>query len=119
MKAPVGMVLLCCLLGSFASAMFAAQEGGAVREFKMTAKKYDFSPNEIRVKQGDRVKLTITALDHTHGIEIKAFHVKQKLTKGTPTTVEFVASEKGTFEFHCSEFCGFGHRGMKGTLIVE
>lgn len=119
MKALVRLVLLCCLLGPFAAAIFAAHEGGAVREFKMTAKKYEFSPNEIRVKQGDRVKLTITALDHTHGIEIKALHVKQKVPRGEPTSVEFVASEKGTFEFHCSEFCGLGHRGMKGSLIVE
>jgi cytochrome c oxidase subunit 2 len=102
-----------------ASITLVAQEGAAVKEFRLTAKRYEFTPDEIRVRQGATVRLVITALDHEHGIEIKAFQVKQKLPKGETTTVQFVASEKGTFEFHCSEFCGLGHRRMKGKITVE
>jgi cytochrome c oxidase subunit 2 len=96
------------------------QQGTAnVQEIRVTAKKYEFSPDPIRVKKGQPVKLIITAKDHDHGIKLEAFHIDQKLKKGVPTTVEFTPDKAGTFQFKCSVFCGLGHRGMKGTLIVE
>jgi cytochrome c oxidase subunit II len=90
-----------------------------VHEIQVTAKKYEFSPNPIRVKKGEPVKLIITATDHDHGFSLEAFHIKQKLKKGEPTTVEFTPDKAGTFPFKCSVFCGMGHGGMKGTLVVE
>jgi len=33
--------------------------------------------------------------------------------------VEFVADEKGSFEFSCSVYCGEGHGSMDGKLIVN
>jgi len=32
--------------------------------------------------------------------------------------MEFVAAKAGTFPFECSEYCGSGHRQMKGRLVV-
>jgi cytochrome c oxidase subunit II len=86
---------------------------------QMTARKYIFNPDVIAVKQGDHVGLVITAVDHDHGIAIPAFGVNQHLKKGLPTTVSFIASKPGTFPFHCSVFCGLGHRHMKGKLVVK
>jgi cytochrome c oxidase subunit II len=86
---------------------------------QMTARKYTFKPGVITVKQGDHVELLITAVDHDHGIAIPAFGVNRHLMKGLPTTVSFIASKTGTFSFHCSVFCGLGHRHMKGKLIVK
>ncbi|HEY6274250.1 MAG TPA: cupredoxin domain-containing protein [Terriglobales bacterium] len=118
--------LLSALFVLFISASFvvrpapiAAQNAGQVHEIQMTAKKYEFSPNPIRVKKGERVRLIITATDRDHGIKIEAFNVEQKLKKGVPIMVEFTADKAGTFPFKCSVHCGLGHGGMKGTLIVE
>jgi cytochrome c oxidase subunit 2 len=88
-------------------------------EIQVTAKKYEFSPNPIRVKKGEPVKLIITATDRDHGFSLEAFHIKQKLKKGEPTTVEFTPDKAGTFPFKCSVFCGMGHGGMKGSVVVE
>ena len=96
-----------------------AQSTLSSAEIKMTAKKYGFTPETVKVRKGDHVKLVITALDHDHGIKIEAFHIDQKLPKGEPVTVEFVADQAGTFPFQCSQFCGLGHKKMKGTLLVE
>jgi len=96
-----------------------AQAGPKVHEIQVTAKKYEFSPDPIRVKKGEPVKLIITATDHDHGFQLDAFHIKQKLKKGQPTTIEFTPDKAGTFPFKCSVFCGFGHKGMKGQLVVE
>ena len=108
----------------FAVAGAVAQEpappgGGEGTEIKVTAKKYQFDPNVITVKKGDRVKLVITALDRDHGFKLEAFNIDQKLKKGDPATIEFTADKAGTFPFRCSDFCGMGHRKMKGKLVVQ
>jgi cytochrome c oxidase subunit 2 len=96
-----------------------AQEQPAAREIAVTAKKYEFSPSELRVRQGETVKLTITALDRKHGFKIEALDIDRELPKGEAVTIEFVADRAGTFPIACSKFCGFGHGKMKGELIVE
>lgn len=89
-----------------------------VKEFTVTAKKFDFSPASINVKEGDTVKLTINSLDVPHGFAIDELGIKKDLPVGS-TTVEFTATKKGTFRFYCSLFCGSGHREMEGKLVVE
>jgi cytochrome c oxidase subunit 2 len=91
----------------------------AQREFQLTAQKFKFSPQTIKVKRGNRVKLTVTAVDAQHGFKLEAFHVEQKLPKGQAITVEFTADRAGSFPFQCSHFCGMGHSKMKGELIIE
>jgi cytochrome c oxidase subunit 2 len=88
-------------------------------DIQLTCKKYAFSPDPVHVKKGEHVRLIITATDHDHGIKLEAFQIEQKLKKGVPTTVEFTADKAGTFPFKCSVFCGLGHGGMKGTVVVE
>jgi heme/copper-type cytochrome/quinol oxidase subunit 2 len=101
-----------------------------------TAKKYEFDPSPIRVKQGAKVQLKITATDHAHGFKISeladgaavgskpglAFSSPQDCTKieeGKTAVVEFVAQTPGTYSFRCCVHCGWHHRAMKGELIVE
>jgi len=57
--------------------------------------------------------------DHDHGFKLDAFNIDQKVKKGASSTVEFTADRAGTFPFQCSDFCGLGHRKMKGTLVIE
>jgi len=104
---------------SFPSAPAQDSHAGEAVEIKVTAKKYAFAPNPIRVKKGDRVKLVITAVDHDHGFKLDAFQIDQQLKEGETTTVEFMANQAGTFPFQCSHFCGLGHKRMKGQLVVE
>jgi heme/copper-type cytochrome/quinol oxidase subunit 2 len=33
--------------------------------------------------------------------------------------VTILAPKSGTYEFHCDLFCGDGHEGMTGKIIVE
>jgi cytochrome c oxidase subunit II len=86
---------------------------------QMTARKYRFDPPVVTVKQGDTVKLIITAVDHDHGFRLAAYGIDRKLPRGVATTVEFIADKAGTFPFQCSNFCGLGHSKMKGKLVVE
>src|SRR5260370_35072281 len=90
-----------------------------VHEIKVTAKKYEFDPNPITVKKGEHVRLLITALDHDHGFKIEEFNINQLIKKGTTAKIDLTPEKTGTFNFHCSHFCGMGHCKMHGELLLE
>ncbi len=86
------------------------------RTFQITATKYDFTPGTIKVNQGDKVVLQVTATDRDHGFGIKAYQIDRVLPKDEMVTIEFVADKKGEFTISCTKFCGWGHFGMKAEL---
>lgn len=85
----------------------------------IVAKAWEFEPSTIRVKEGQRVNLQVVSIDVTHGFNLAIFGVNERLEPGTTVRTSFVADRKGTFSFFCDVFCGDGHGGMRGTLIVE
>ena len=93
--------------------------GGAVKEFTMTAKQFSFDPAIIEVNKGDKVRLIVTSADVPHGIAIKEYGINERLEPGKPATIEFTADKQGTFTAYCSVFCGSGHSGMKGKIVVK
>jgi len=88
-------------------------------EIDMIAKNWEFQPAEIKVKKGDKVKINIKSIDVNHGFFLGAFDIKEKLVPGETTVVEFTADKVGSFGYVCNVYCGSGHSGMKGRLIVE
>lgn len=87
--------------------------------FDVTGGNFYYAPNEIRVKQGDTVKIIFTNAGGYHNFVLDEFNVKfGPINGGESKTVEFVADKIGAFEFYCSVG---KHRqmGQKGTLIVE
>jgi cytochrome c oxidase subunit 2 len=114
----------------------APQTNQDVRVIEVTAKKYEFNPSPIHVKQGTKVQLKITPLDRKHGFKISLYPDGAEakgdpglvfsssedcfeISEGAPAVVEFVARTPGTYSFKCCKHCGLGHGGMKGQLIVE
>jgi cytochrome c oxidase subunit 2 len=91
----------------------------APMEFKIMAQRYTFVPNEIKIQRDTRVRLIITPLDGEHGFQLGALRIEQRLRKGEPITLEFLADRAGRFPYQCSHVCGLGHRKMKGLQIVE
>jgi len=85
----------------------------------VTGKNFSYSPNEIKVKKGDTVKVVFQNTGGFHDFVIDEFSLKTAtIADGQSETVEFTADKTGTFEFYCSVGT---HRqmGMKGNLIVE
>jgi cytochrome c oxidase subunit 2 len=85
----------------------------------MTAHRYEFTPDTVRVRQGTLLKLRITSTGGTHGFSLGAFGIDERLEEGVPKEVELYAGRKGAYAFKCSHVCGIGHLGMNGVLIVE
>ncbi len=97
----------------------AAAVDKTVKEFSITGKNWEWDPNTITVKKGDKVHLKLTGMDETHGFAIREYGINVNMPEGTTQTVDFVADKAGTFEFRCSVPCGSGHREMVGKLIVQ
>jgi cytochrome c oxidase subunit 2 len=96
-----------------------AADATPARRFEVTASRYKFEPSRIEVAQGEVVDLVLRSADTDHGLAIKAFKVKVAIPKGgEPVAVSFVASRSGTFPFECSEYCGTGHKRMRGEIVV-
>ena len=119
-----------------AAAAHVPQSDTNTKVIEVSAKKYEFSPAEIRVAKGTHVELKVHSVDDTHGLKLDVYpegakdkgapglvfdHPDQngKVSKGTDEVLDFVAQTPGTYDFKCAKFCGFGHDKMKGKLIVE
>jgi cytochrome c oxidase subunit 2 len=102
-----------------ASVVVGQDPATAVRSFEVTASRFAFDPAVLEVSEGDEVRVTLRSSDTTHGFEIKDLKVKAKIPKGgSPVSIVFKAGRPGTYAITCSEYCGSGHRRMKGSLVV-
>lgn len=115
------MLLSTFLVLAFALGTSAAdQMGQSEQVIKISAKKFEYSPNEIRIKKGVPVVLEFTSLDRVHGFTVPELGgVRATIEPGKVTQVRIVAPKAGTYEFRCDLFCGDGHEGMTGKIIVE
>ena len=90
-----------------------------VKEVTVVGSNYAFSPGQITVKKGDTVRITFKNTGGNHDFVIDEFNVATKqIGDGQEATIEFIATEAGSFEYYCSVG---SHRamGMKGVLVVE
>ena len=91
----------------------------AEQVIKITAKKFEYSPKEITVKKGVPIVLEFNSLDRLHGFNCPGLGIRMDIRPGKANRLRFVPEKSGTFPFHCDNFCGSGHEGMKGTIIVK
>lgn len=93
--------------------------GPEAKEFTVEATKWQFSPSTLAVDRGDIVRITLVNKEGAHGIAIPEFGFDLKAGAGETRTGEFTADKAGEFAFSCNVYCGDGHGGMKGTLVVR
>lgn len=115
----LSVVVLALLPAASTSAHWLAPNTDSVQLIEVSAKKYEFTPSPIRVKQGARVQLKITATDHVHGFRIATFAEGaaangkaglvlsspegcQRIEKGQTATIEFVAQTPGTIHLNAA-----------------
>ena len=109
MLAPVFAVMLLT-----ASPDLAAQE----KVFQVTAQKFEFTPSVITLKLGEPVVLELTSLDRKHGFQVPDLKIDETIEPGKTLRVRIVPDKAGTYDFHCSVFCGGGHEDMTGRIVV-
>lgn len=138
------------LAGLFASVLFAfslatprarpqdSVASGSPHVIEVIAKTFEFTPNEIHVRAGERVQIKLHSADRAHGLKLSVYpegasedgasglvfehpQDEAKVDKHHDRVIEFLAARPGTYAFKCSVQCsmGHGHDRMTGKLIVD
>lgn len=105
--------LLCAVLALSASAGFAADN-----EFTLTIKDHTFSPKELTVPAGQKIKLIVQNQDKTAAeFESKSLNREKVIPGGKSITINLGPLKPGRYgfveEYHETE------AGAQGTLIVQ
>jgi cytochrome c oxidase subunit 2 len=72
----------------------------------------------LRVPVGKPIKMLLTSMDVIHSFYIPAFRIKEDCVPKMQTYLWFTATEVGTYDIFCTEYCGLGHSGMLSKAIV-
>jgi cytochrome c oxidase subunit 2 len=89
------------------------------RVIAITAKRFEFSPKEITIQQGETVKLLLRTEDVAHGFFVRPLGIDEEIVPGKTTEVVVTPRTEGRYTTICDHFCGAGHGGMKMTIVVE
>ena len=120
MKALNSRLLIYGVMATFITVVIGGYLIAAENEqvIQITAKRFEYSPKEITVKKGVPVVFQFTSLDRLHGFNCPGLKLRLDIRPGKVNTLRFTPDKAGTFPFHCDNFCGSGHEGMRGTIIV-
>lgn len=88
-------------------------------EITLDATQYEYAPGRVRVNQGDRVVITLTASDVVHGFYLDGYGLERRVEPGVVQQIVFTADQAGKFRYRCSVSCGPLHPFMIGELVVE
>jgi cytochrome c oxidase subunit 2 len=75
--------------------------------------------NDLHVPVNKVVRVLLRSKDVIHSFFVPQLRLKQDALPGREIVAWFEATKPGTYEMPCAELCGFGHSGMKGSLIVH
>ena len=94
------------------------QTGPNQYEAVIVAQAWSFTPNLIQVPAGSEVTFILTTPDVVHGIQIFEKAVNAMVIPGYITEVTAEVDEPAEYDIVCHEFCGIGHHGMFGRMVV-
>jgi cytochrome c oxidase subunit 2 len=110
--------LLAASLALGAGAVFGARAFAQEKVIRITAKKFEFMPNDIELKKGEPVVLEFTSADVVMGFSLPDFKLRTDIVPGGFTRLSLTPDRVGTFEFVCDHFCGDFHEDMSGRIRV-
>ena len=111
----VSFTFAVCIMIIVSAFAIAAETEQAIQ---VTAKRFEYSPKDITVKKGVPVVLEFTSLDRLHGFNCPGLGIRTDIQPGKVNRLQFTPDKTGTFPFHCDNFCGTGHEGMRGSITV-
>jgi cytochrome c oxidase subunit 2 len=89
------------------------------RVVEITARRFEFAPNEVALRRGETVRLRLRSADVTHGLFVRALGIDTDVPPGRTTELVVTPEQAGRFTAICHHFCGSGHGNMKLTFVVE
>lgn len=74
--------------------------------------------NELRVPEGEVIRLSVTSDDVWHNFGVPELRVKADAIPGQYQKTWFIANGTGTHTAKCYELCGRGHSDMTADVVV-
>lgn len=68
--------------------------------------------SKLYVPTGKPVRVKLRSVDVLHSFFVPAFRIKKDSVPGMDTYVWFQATEPGSYDIFCAEYCGVGHADM-------
>jgi cytochrome c oxidase subunit II len=109
-------------VGLVAAALLGGASGARSEEpraIAISAKRFEFSPREVRLRKGKAVTIRITSADVKHGMFQRALGIDAEIEPGKTTELNLMPTAAGTFTAICDHFCGAGHGNMHMDFVVE
>jgi cytochrome c oxidase subunit 2 len=89
------------------------------RVIRISAKKFEYTPHRIVMKQGEHVILEMTAVDRVHGFSIPGMGIHGVIIPDKTLRIAIPTDKPGSYPFLCDIFCGEGHEDMSGIIVIE
>jgi cytochrome c oxidase subunit 2 len=75
--------------------------------------------NELHLPAGRPVRVTLISEDVIHDFGVPAFRQKIDVLPGRYVSTWYEPTQAGTFHLFCNQYCGTGHAGMVGRVVVQ
>ncbi len=119
MKRSLILVLPLVIIGITAVAFRLYAQESQPRVVTISAKQFQFTPDQIILKRGEAVTLRVSAEDRAHGFYQKELKLDLDLSPDHIAEVTITPEKAGRFVAICDHFCGSGHGNMKMVINVE
>jgi len=84
----------------------------------LLGRNYTWGDYILELEQNQPYRLHLTSRDMPHALVVQELKLMNRIRLGQVTTISFSPHKAGRFNMHCGDFCGIGHYGMVGTMIV-
>jgi len=85
----------------------------------VAVKNWSFTPSTITAHVGKPTTLRFKSSEGVHGVESADIGLESTtIMPGKTVEATFTPTKAGTFEVHCTIYCGAGHDKMKFTVKV-
>jgi cytochrome c oxidase subunit II len=117
MKKQIGIAAM-LVASVFGMTCLGASGDDSAKIIKVSAKRFEYSPQEITLKKGAPVVFQLTTEDRSHGFSVPSMNLRADIVPGKVTELKVTPQKAGEFDFFCDVFCGSGHEGMNGKIKV-
>lgn len=92
----------------------------AVIEVYLSAGRFAFEPDDLRLERGRTYRFHMMATDVAHGASIAFGRASRivRLRPDTVTTLDLTFREAGRHLVYCTVYCGLGHDAMHASITV-
>ncbi len=77
------------------------------------------TPPTIHIPRGSQATFYVTSRDVIHGFYIEQHSLNLEVIPGHVARGTVTFNRTGTFRIVCDQYCGAGHQGMYGLVVVD